>query len=552
MEQEPTTSDRSASGGGPRDGHALLLRNIRGWTVAGGSLRRFSSLLIDSSGRVSELDGPTAARVGSSVEVVDGGGRYVLPGLTDAHGHLMHYASSRETVDLSGVSSTPALKKELARFAATHPGSGWILGGGWRSGVSFEFDRLPAASDLDQVVKDRPVWLTTADGHAGVANSAALARAGITGDLRDSPGGMVLRDAAGHPTGVLIDRAMSPLLKSLPARGTEDRRRMALEAQAALNRMGLTSVGDAHTSADDIKLFRYLARERALTLRLNLFLDADAFLTRERTSPEEGHDEDDWLRVATVKLFSDGAMGSWGAAMSEPYRDAPERSGHLSIEPSELASALAEIDAAGFQAAVHAIGDRANCVVLDAFQKALGTAGNSSARHRIEHVQVISDRDIDRLATLGLIASVQPVHAIYDMEMADRQLGPGRVRHAYVWRKLFERGITVCAGSDFPVCSPDPFLGLHAAITRTTTDGRPPGGWYPDQAMTVEEAFRAFTINAARAAHQERELGSLEEGRHADLVFVDRDIFDPREHDRIFATRVLETWVGGRVVGSYS
>ncbi|WP_084756983.1 amidohydrolase [Micromonospora cremea] len=524
----------------------MLVDNVRGYTLTRkGRLREFSSILIASNGKVAGLD----AHAGRGVRRINGKGRILLPGMHDAHGHLWSYGALASELDLSGTRSLAEAQQALAAYAAAHPDLAWITGRGWNQ-VIWGLGRFPTAADLDVVVSDRPVWLTRVDGHAGVANTAALALAGVTRGIPDPAGGQIIRDAGGNPTGTLIDNAMGLVSSKLPAPTIEDVRQRALTAQQKLNAVGITSVSDAGTDAAGYAVLRELAGAGTLTMRVNAFLTWDAFA-------EVGADvrtdsfAADMLRVRTVKLYVDGALGSRGAALLEPYSDDPANTGLLRIEPEELDRRVVAILRQGYQAAVHAIGDRGNRLVLDAYEKAFRRVGDRGLRHRIEHAQVVALDDIPRFKDLDLIASMQPVHATDDMNMAEDRVGPERIKGAYAWRKMLDQGTIIASGSDFPVSSALPFEGMHAAVTRTDREGRPAGGWYSEEAMTPVEALRSFTLDAAYAAHQERVIGSLEPGKWADFTITDLDPFCLPANRPMWQTGILQTWVGGRRVGEY-
>ncbi|TYB93036.1 amidohydrolase [Micromonospora sp. WP24] len=524
----------------------VLVENVRGYTLTRkGRLREFSSILISANGKVAGLD----AHAGRGVRRVNGRGRVLLPGMHDAHGHLWSYGALASELDLSATRTLAEAQQALAAYAAANPDLTWVTGRGWNQ-VIWGLGRFPTAADLDVVVSDRPVWLTRVDGHAGVANSAALALAGVTRDTPDPAGGQIIRDAAGNPTGTLVDNAMGLVSSKLPAPTIEDVRQRALIAQQKLNAVGITSVSDAGTDAAGYLVLRELAGAGTLTMRVNAFLTWDAF-------SEVGADvrtdsfAADMLRVRTVKLYVDGALGSRGAALLQPYSDDPANTGLLRIEPEELDRRVVAILRQGYQAAIHAIGDRGNRLVLDAYDKAFRKVGDRGLRHRIEHAQVVALDDIRRFKKLDLIASMQPVHATDDMNMAEDRVGPERIKGAYAWRKLLDQGTVIASGSDFPVSSALPFEGMHAAVTRTDREGRPAGGWYSEEAMTPVEALRSFTLDAAYAAHQERVIGSLEPGKWADFVLTDLDPFCLPANRAMWQTGILRTWVGGRQVGEY-
>ncbi|MEV5540376.1 amidohydrolase [Saccharopolyspora shandongensis] len=539
-----TAGCASGDTGAGQSGGRKLIDNVRGFTLTADGPREFGSLLVEADGRIGGLD------VGSAggAERIDGRGRVLIPGLHDAHGHFGQLGANVSQLNLAGMKSLQEAMQALKTFAAQHPERQWILGRGWND-VIWGLGRLPSAADLDAVVPDRPVWLVRVDGHAGVANSAALRQAGITRDTPTPPGGDIVRGADGAPTGAFVDAAQDLVEQHLPKPTVDDLKQNFLAAQRKLNEVGLTSVSDAGTSAAELAVLHQLAGSGELTIRTNSFLTYDAFRelgAKARTDSVAG----DMLRVRTVKLYIDGALGSHGAAMLQPYEDDPGNSGLPQLDAAELRNRVSQVMRDGFQVATHAIGDAGNRMVLDAYEAAAAESA-SGMRHRIEHAQVLAVEDIPRLRAHGIIASMQPVHATDDMNMAEKRVGHRRIAGAYAWRTMLDQGITIASGSDFPVSSENPFDGLHAAVTRTDRDGQPVGGWYPDQAMSPHEALRSFTLDAAFAAHQERVLGSLEPGKWADFVILDQDPLEPPPGRARWQTKTLQTWVAGRRVGEY-
>ncbi len=526
----------------------LLLRHVNGYTLDGsGKLQRFQALLVNHGKVVATgTDAALTLRAGHA-RVIDGGGRTLLPGLIDAHGHVMALGQALNQADLSTTTTLAAALATVKRFAAAHPDAAWVQGGGWNQ-VIWKLGRFPTAGDLDQAVADRPVWLSRVDGHAGWANSAAMKLAGITRDTRDPTGGRIERDAQGNPTGVFVDGATALIERRVPASTAQESAAMLDSALAALASVGLTSVDDAGIDLTTWQLYRRYADQHRLTARIYAMIHGTGkdFDIISRHGPLIGYGND-FLTVRTVKLYADGALGSRGASLLAPYSDDPGNRGLLFQTPSALTAMIGKALGKHYQVAVHAIGDRANREVLDSFAAAYRLHGGQELRNRVEHAQIVALDDIPRFVPLQLIASMQPTHATSDMNMAEDRLGHQRMAGAYAWRRFLQQGTVIAGGSDFPVESPNPFFGLHAAVTRQDHHDQPPGGWYPQQRMTLIEAFRAFTLDAAYAAHQEHTLGTLEPGKWADFILVDHDIFADAP-ERLWSTRVLQTWVTGKQV----
>lgn len=528
------------------DAADLFVKNVNGYTLDGeGVLHKFDAMLVEN-GRVLAIGSATelAERAGEA-KVQDGQGKTLLPGLIDAHGHIMGLGAMQRRIDLSDTKTLDAALARIAAFAEQHPDASWLLGGGWNQ-VIWKLGRFPTASELDGAVAARPVWLERVDGHAGWANAEAMRLAGITAATLDPDGGRIERDERGNPNGIFVDAAMNLITRHIPAPDATEATAMLDAALAEMARVGLTSVHDAGVSAAELALFRQYADAGKLTTRIYAMVagTGEDFDLVSRDGPLIDHAQDR-LTVRSVKLMIDGALGSRGAALLEPYSDDPHHSGLMMVSSTdELAASIAKALAKGWQVNIHAIGDRGNRTVLDAFALAFAKAGGRDLRNRIEHAQVVAKDDIPRFVPLKLIASMQPTHATSDMNMAEDRLGPERILGAYAWQTFLKQGTVLAAGSDFPVESPNPFYGLHAAVTRQDHQSQPPGGWYPAQDLSLTQALRAFTLDAAYAAHQEKQLGTLEPGKWADFILVDRDIFVV-EPATLWQTRVLETWVAG-------
>jgi predicted amidohydrolase YtcJ len=477
-------------------------------------------------------------------EVVDLEGACVVPGLIDAHGHLAALGELQRHLDLRATKSLDDMLTRVKERAAKTPPGAWILGGRWDQ-ADWGEKELPDHHALSEATPDHPVLLSRVDGHAALANKKALAAAGVTRATKDPPGGEILRDEAGEPTGILVDRAVDLVRRAVPAGGGWPTGELWQAAQQACFRVGLTGVHDAgvsHTELGDLEA-RYAKGE--LKLRVYAMLSNEDGLADHIERHRARRDAR--FSVGAIKLYMDGAMGSRGAWMLAPYADRPDHEG-LNVMPVARLRYLTNAAARrGWQVCTHAIGDRANRETLDAYADALQKHPRTDHRFRVEHAQCVSQEDIERFAQLKVIASMQPTHATSDMRWAEDRVGPERLRGCYAWRTLLQSGARLAFGSDFPVESENPLWGIYAAVTRQDHLGHPDGGWLPDQTLTRAEALRLFTLDAAYAAFQEKELGSLVPGKLADFVVFDRDILavPPRE---LLQARVLRTVIGGETV----
>lgn len=525
-----------------------LISNANGYTISGDSLKSFSYLAF-KNGKVLETGGEDLSEKYSGAQNIDMAGKTVLPGLIDAHGHVMGLGFQQLNVNLAGITSLEATLDTLKRYAEENPDLEWIQGRGWNQTL-WEENEFPTAEDLDEVIPDRPVWLSRVDGHAGWANSRAMEMASISKDTPDPTGGKIIRDARGEATGVFIDAAESYINEIVPA-PTAKERELALEkALDQMAKMGLTSVHDAGVGVTAWNLYKDFADRGDMTTRIYGMISGagNTFDTLSANGPVDSY-ANDRLALRSVKLYSDGALGSRGAAMIEPYSDDPGNRGLLFASQEEMNEMVMKTASEGFQTNVHAIGDRANRVVLNAFEHVKEELGDQNLRHRIEHSQIVAVEDIPRFKELNIIASMQPTHATSDMNMAEDRVGSERIEGGYAWHTFIQQGTVVAAGSDFPVEHSNPFFGLYSAVTRQDHEGNPPEGWYPDEAMSRVQALRAFTTDAAYAAHQEEVLGSLESGKWADFIVIDRDYFNAPSGD-LWKIEVLETWVAGDKVFS--
>jgi predicted amidohydrolase YtcJ len=482
-------------------------------------------------------------RAHPNASVVDASGATILPGLTDAHGHLYGLGLSLDVVRLVDTRSFDEIVALVKNRAETAKPGEWIIGRGWDQN-DWAVKEFPAAAALDAAVPDHPVFLRRVDGHAIVVNSAALRAAGVTAATQDPEGGRIVRDASGNPTGVFVDAAMDLVEDKMPQPSPEQRKARVLAAAQAIAATGLTEMHDAGIDAATITAVKELIDEKRFPIRVYAMLGDNGPLldTWFRQGPLMNYGGR--LTVRSVKLYADGALGSRGAALLAPYSDDPSNSGLMLAKPEHIEDVARRGRAAGFQVNTHAIGDLGVRNVIDAYAR---TGVSEKDRYRVEHLQVIAPDDVPRLVRHGIIASMQPTHATSDMYWAEARLGPERVKGAYAWRTVLNAGGRLALGSDFPVEDVTPFFGLYAAVTRQDQKGWPEGGWYPSQRLTLAEALRGFTLDAAYAAFEEDSRGTIEPGKLADLTIVEGDFFAAPAPE-LYKTKVRYTVVGGEVV----
>jgi predicted amidohydrolase YtcJ len=495
---------------------------------------------------VGSVRGADALR-GPKTQVVDATGRTIIPGMTDAHGHFLGLGQALRSVDLVGTTSYDSVIARVVAKAKQMPAGAWIIGHGWDQN-DWGDTRFPTHEALSRAVPNNPVLLERVDGHAYLVNAKAMQLASVTKATQDPSGGRLERDSSGAPTGVFVDNAQSLIDRFVPAATPQEMRARALAAIDEMHRWGLTGVHDAGEPRAAIELFESLAKEGKLDLRTYVMVGDDSaalsyyFARGPQSALYDGH-----LWIRAVKLYADGALGSRGAALLEPYSDDPHNRGLLVSSPEHIESVAERALRAGFQVCVHAIGDRGNRVVLDAYEQALKAVPVADHRFRIEHAQIVNYDDIPRFAQLDVIPSMQAVHQTSDMYWAGARLGPGRELGAYAWRSFLDEGVIVPNGSDFPVEGVNPLRSFHAAISRQDERGWPPGGWHPEQRMTREEALKSMTIWPAFASFMEKDAGSLTAGKYADFVILDRDIMTVAPNE-VLGTSVVSTWVGGKAV----
>lgn len=483
------------------------------------------------------------AWIGKNTKQIDLKGAFVYPGFIESHAHIESLGSLRMNIDLVGTPDKKAIV-DLVRARASSAAKGaWILGRGWDQN-DWPVKEFPVAGDLDAVSPDNPVVLGRVDGHACWINSRALAIAGITADTKDPDGGKVIRDTSGKPTGVLVDNAMELVLskmKMLTLDESIQRVQLALKEAAQKGITLITDAGSGRDGSNDLEAFKTLAARNELPVRVYsmAWMPSQTGKTLLSTGPQHFGP---YLEERCVKLIMDGALGSRGAALLQPYSDDPGNSGLLMWKEQDLLEVLRLAKQKGIQVAIHSIGDRANRQVLDAYEK----TNARDLRWRIEHAQVLAPEDLPRFAKLDVIASMQPTHATSDGPWAGDRLGPDRVKGAYAWRSLLDLKTTIAGGSDAPVEDINPLWGIYAAITRQDHSGKPEGGWHPEQRVTREEALRIYTTSAAYAAFREKELGSIKVGKLADFTVLPLDLLscDPKA---MIDMRVLYTIVGGKI-----
>ena len=525
----------------------LILVNGNVYTVDEAHPR--ASAFAVRNGRIIFVGSDREARflAGPSTRVIDARGQTVIPGMVDAHAHLLGLGNSLRNVQLAGSRTyDEVIARVVARAKTVKPGE-WIQGRGWDQNL-WPDKKFPTHEALSRAVPNNPVVLSRIDGHAILANEMALKAAGVTGATRDPEGGRIERNADRSPTGVFVDNAEDLVGRVIPAATREQTRSAIVAAIAEANRWGLIGIHDAGASRGTIDIYESLAREGRFNLRNYVLVAGDSASIRHYMAigPRSAlYDGRVWVR--SIKLYADGALGSRGAALLTAYSDDKDNTGLLVTPPAEIQRIATAGLRRGFQIGVHAIGDRGNRVVLDAYDAALKAVPTADHRFRIEHAQVISLADIPRFAKMGVIPSMQASHQTSDMRWAEIRVGPERIKGGYAWRSLLNTGVVIPNGSDFPVEEVNPLISFHSAVSRQDDTNWPDGGWYAAQVMTRDEALKAMTIWPAYAGFQEKTMGSISPGKYADFVILDRDIMTVPVTD-ILKTGVMSTWMGGRAV----
>lgn len=549
-ETTPKLTAPAEEASGQEQVEKTLIHNAKIYTVDS-AYPMAEAILFDASGRIHKV-GDEQAMLGEFPDAmrIDLRGKTIIPGLIDSHAHLIGLAISLSQAQLRDTGSKEEVIQRL-REQEQHLSEGdWLLGRGWDQN-DWPVKEFPSRADLDTAFPGRPVWLRRIDGHAGWANSAALAMADqdLSGDWQPE-GGFIHRDADGQASGVLIDGAMGLVGKAVPEISPELLQASLGLALQRLISLGLTGVHDMGVDQSAMEIYQKLVDAGQFPTRVYAFTDGSGETLDWLCGTGAVEDESGRLTMRAVKLFIDGAMGSRGAALLADYSDQGGNSGLLFMPAEEMEAKINKALACGFQVGVHAIGDRGNRVALDALKSAMLKYPENPGRHRIEHAQTLTAEDIPRFAGLDVIAAMQPTHATSDMYWVEDRLGAERVLYAYAWRSLLDSGARLALGSDFPVEQVNPMLGIHAAVTRQDTKGWPEGGWYPQQVLSREEAVRGFTLDAAYAGFMEDSVGSLEPGKRADFVVLDQNLFEV-EASEIANIRILQTWLDGELVYSY-
>jgi len=542
-------------------GADLLLLHGKIWTGdpagAHNVAAKFAQAVAIANGHILAVGSSTEIEsyAGRNTKVVDLKGRLAVPGLIDSHAHFIGGGFQLLTVDLKDARSEREFTRRIAEKARTLEPGRWLLGGGWDE-QAWASATLPTRQMIDAVTENHPVFLSRYDGHAALANSLALKLAGVTRATPDPVGGVIVRDAAGEPTGIFKDAAQNLIGRAIP-RPTEAAMTEALHAALAeAARVGLTSIHSITVDGDswngsftgEIQLLRRAELEGWLTCRMYEIVPITDW-AKLRDAGLEHNMGDDFIKLGAVKGFADGSLGSATAWMYEPFADDPGNRGiplPLMNPPAKMEGIASGADQAQIQICIHAIGDRAIAEILDMYER-LGGANAATHRFRIEHAQHMRPQDFARFAKLGIIASMQPYHAIDDGRWAEKRLGPERLKWSYAWRSMLDAGAPLAFGSDWPVAPLSPILGIYAAVTRATLDGKHPDGWFPEQRLTVEEALRGYTQGSAYAAFQENEKGTIAPGKLGDVVVLSDDLFTIPPA-KIKDTHVIMTIVGGKIV----
>ncbi|MAG76590.1 MAG: amidohydrolase [Colwelliaceae bacterium] len=522
-----------------------LIHNVNGYTINQGKLTQFSAIQFTDD-TVDNIFSAKPTSIAADVMVIDGKGQNMLPGLIDAHGHVLGYGESLMTVDLVNSESEEEAVSRVIKYKKANPGQSWIQGRGWNQ-VQWPSKSFPSAKSLDKHFPDTPVFLVRVDGHAGWANSKAMELAGITKASKAPIGGEIIKDADGNPTGIFIDFAMDLITAKIAPLTPKEQTAIYIKAMNELAAVGLTSVHDAGVTAENIEVYKAMTAAGDMPIRVNAMLYLPSPNWEQGLAKGSFYSEDGMFQFNSVKIQADGALGSRGAALHHDYSDDPGNKGLLLHTNEKLTHYIETAMKKGFQVNTHAIGDHANTLTFDNYAKLIKDTDTKSRRHRIEHAQVLTLEDIPKFAEYGVIASIQATHATSDKNMAEDRIGKERLKGAYAWRSLLNAGAKIANGSDFPVEPTNPFFGLHASITRQDRKNQPIGGWIESEKLSREETLASFTIDAAYSGDQEHILGSLEAGKKADFILLNEDLFK-QDETSIWQNKVNQTWVAGKKV----
>jgi predicted amidohydrolase YtcJ len=485
---------------------------------------------------------------GPQTKVINAGGKLLMPGFNDAHLHFISGGEQLDQVNLTDAASPEEFVRRIAAQVSKTPKGEWILGGRWDE-TKWPKPELPTKELVDPATGDTPIFIERYDGHQSLANSAAMKLAGVNAKTADVPGGVIVRDANGNPTGIFKDAAQNLINKAMPPVSHQRRMRAARRAVQHAASLGVTSVQHMNPEFADVAVYSELAEKGELTTRIYAVPMETSWQDQAKVGIRHAWGSS-YLRIGAVKGYADGSLGSRTAYMFEPFADDPGNRGLLSDEmhpPSAMRDRLMQADAAGLQLRVHAIGDRGISMMLDIFSDIQKEHGYHDQRFTIEHAQHMARKDFERFAKLHVLASMQPYHAIDDGRWAEKPLGRDRARYSYAWRSFLDSGVTLAFGTDWPVAPLDPMLGLYAAVTRATLDGKNPDGWIPEEKIALSQAVKAYTMGSAFAEFQEHEKGSITPGKLGDMVILSENIFDLKP-DAIRNVRVETTILGGKVI----
>ncbi|WMN61030.1 amidohydrolase [Pseudoalteromonas xiamenensis] len=525
--------------------NTTLIHNISGYTPTLKGATHSFSVLVVRDGKVVATGNDDMLKQFPEATRYDGNGKTLLPGLIDAHGHIIGLGNNLVELDLRGMTSIEQIGEKLKAYSDHFDGE-WIVGRGWDQTL-WPSQQFGSAADLDKYVGNRPVMLTRVDGHAIWVNSKAMHIAGIDEKTTAPEGGEIIYAGNHQPSGVFVDKAEELVRKHVPAASEHDVKRALNKASEHLLSLGITSAHDAGIDYTTWQVYQEQAKNKAIPIRIYAMLSASDPKLETMLKAGIIKDPNDHLSVRSVKIYADGALGSRGAALIDSYKDRPGHHGLMLETYDKLRELMRLSFKHGFSANTHAIGDKANRVVLDAYEAEFKKTGGKLLRNRIEHAQIVTPEDIPRFKTLDIIPSMQPVHATSDMHMAEKRLTDNQLAGGYAWQTFLKQGSKIAAGSDFPVELAEPFHGLYSAVTRQDPHGQPQQGWRAEEALSRDQALRAFTLDAAYAAFQEHKLGSLEKGKWADFILIDKDYFNVPALE-IRDIQVDETWVAGQLV----